>query len=250
MRAMLLRRWMGGVRRWPLHPQWLIATSDEAGDLQQALRQLDGTVIDIGCAGRRLAGLVPGTCRYVGVDYPDTALHLYETRPDVFADACALPFASGSIDAVILKDVLEHVCGPHQALSEIARVLRDGGRLVLWMPFIYPIHDAPHDFQRFTEHGLHAYLGQHGLKVGELKPVLAPVETAAVMLCLAFADAGEQILARRRRYLPVLPVLALLVLLTNLFAKAFSWLPHTRFMPAFYRVLAVRDVAAVGGARP
>lgn len=247
MRARIIRRWIGKVRRWPVHPQWLLTVrSHEESDLERSLAQLRGRVLDIGCAGKHLATLLPTECGYVGIDYPDTAVRLYRTRPDIFADARSLPFASESFQSVILKDVLEHVCGSDAALSEIGRVLSDEGRLIVWMPFVYPIHDAPHDFQRFTEHGLRSYLGAHGLCVTELVPVLPPIETAALMTCLALADAAEQIVLRQRWLLPLVPVLALLVLISNLAGWGLSWLPSTHFMPAFYRVMAVREARHQG----
>jgi len=240
MRARLIRQWIGKIRMLPLHPQWLLAVSGEERALTAGLSRLHGRVLDIGCADRRLAKLVPAGCEYIGLDYPETAVSMYHTRPDVFADARELPFPKASIQGVISKDVLEHVRGPETVLAEIGRVLEQDGTLVLWMPFIYPIHDAPYDFQRYTEHGLEEYLAAHGLRVTELLSVLTPVETASLMLCLAFADAAEQILLRRRWLLPLLPLLALFVLMANLAGKALCWLPATRFMPAFYRLLAVR----------
>jgi SAM-dependent methyltransferase len=45
-----------------------------------------------------------------------------------------LPFADGSFDAVISYDVLEHVVDPFEAIAEIARVLRPGGRGWLVFP--------------------------------------------------------------------------------------------------------------------
>ncbi len=240
MRARLIRRWIAKIRVLPLHPQWLLAVSGEEHALREALSHLRGRVLDIGCADRRLAGWLPAGCSYIGLDYPSTATSMYHTRPDVFGDARVLPFPDGGIHGAIIKDVLEHVPGPETALAELGRVMEPGATLVLWMPFIYPIHDAPYDFQRYTEHGHREYLARYGFEVTQLQPVLSPVETASLMLCLACADAGEQILLRRPWLLPLLPVLASLVLLANLLGKGLSWLPATRFMPAFYRVLAVR----------
>jgi SAM-dependent methyltransferase len=240
MRARRLRRLLSHIRNWPLHPQWLLSQADETSDLDHALRGLRGRVLDIGCAGRRLARRLPADAHYIGLDYPMTAVSMYRTQPDVFGDARCLPFANASADAVILKDVLEHIRGPSQALAEISRVLRAGGSLVLWMPFMYPIHDAPHDFQRFTSHAMEAYLDDHGFRVRLCKPVLKPIETAALLTCLALGDAMETSLRRSRWLVPLVPVLALLVICANLAGKALSWLPSTRFMPAFYRVLAER----------
>lgn len=241
MRARLIRRWIGRFRLLPLHPQWLLEMSGADRALDAAFARLQGRVLDIGCADRRFATRLPAECEYIGLDYPDTAVALYRTRPDVFADARRLPFPGASLHGVILKDVLEHVPSPEVVLSEIARVLSAGGILVLWMPFMYPIHDAPYDFQRYTEHGLRRYLTEHGFKVTELSGVLTPVETAALTFCLACADTAEQILTRRVWLLPLIPLLATLVLVMNLLGKGLSWLPATHFMPTSYRLLAVRE---------
>lgn len=240
MRGGGLRTLLRALRRWPLHPQWLLDEADQDRELSRALSSFEGTVLDVGCANARLSKLLPAECRYVGLDYPGTALALYGTRPHVFGDACRLPFADASIGAVILKDVLEHVRGPELALAEIARVTRPDGRLLLWIPFLYPIHDAPHDYQRFTRHGLSAYVGGHGFQVMRIATVLGGVETAGLMASLALADACEQIVARRRVLLPLVPLLGALVLVCNLAARCLSWLPRSQFMPAFYRVDAVR----------
>jgi SAM-dependent methyltransferase len=50
------------------------------------------------------------------------------------ADGRALPYADASFDHVYSVSVLEHVDGDAQALRELARVLRPGGRLVLTLP--------------------------------------------------------------------------------------------------------------------
>lgn len=240
MRGGSLRKMIGGLRRWPVHPQWLLSASDEAQQLRHALSSFSGTVLDIGSADGRLARMLPPGCRYVGLDYPGTAIGMYGTKPDVFADAGCLPFGDAGIDCVVLKDVLEHVRGPQRALAEIARVIRPGGRLMLWMPFMYPIHDAPHDYQRFTAHGLVAYLTEHGFEVRDMQPVLKGIGTAGLLASLAFADAGEQILTRKRWLLPMVPVLGGLVLTSNILARGLAWLPGSGFMPAFYRLVAVR----------
>lgn len=236
-----LRTWAGVLRRWPVHPQWLLGGREEAAALREAFAGLSGLVVDIGCADRRASRYLPAGCAYVGLDYPGTAIGLYGTRPDLFGDARRLPFADRSVDAVILKDVLEHVQGPQAALDECARVLRPGGCLVVWMPFMYPVHDAPHDFQRFTPQGLAAYLAEAGFEVSRASGVLTPVRTAGLLAALALADSCERIVARGRWWLPVVPLLAGLVCMVNLAAFTLGWLPGSGFMPAFNRVVAIRQ---------
>ena len=59
-------------------------------------------------------------------------LRLKSDRPAyVVADVTALPFADGSFDGITCGYVLEHVPDPPLGLSELARVLRTGGRMLL-----------------------------------------------------------------------------------------------------------------------
>ena len=46
------------------------------------------------------------------------------------------PISDGEFDAVLTSEVLEHVFNPDEFLSEINRVLRDGGVLLLTVPFV------------------------------------------------------------------------------------------------------------------
>jgi SAM-dependent methyltransferase len=75
-------------------------------------------------------------------------------KPDVVGDVHALPFADNSYDFILCTEVLEHLHAPHVAISEMDRVLRSGGTLVLTTRFVFPIHDAPHDYYRYTKYGL------------------------------------------------------------------------------------------------
>ncbi len=73
---------------------------------------------------------------------------------DAQLDAHALPFADASFAVILCTEVLEHCFNPHQVIAEFYRVLKPGGKLILTTRFIFPIHDAPHDYFRFTKYGL------------------------------------------------------------------------------------------------
>ncbi|MBO4260544.1 class I SAM-dependent methyltransferase [Streptomyces griseorubiginosus] len=99
------------------------------------------TVLDIGCgdgtAAATAAPLLPGH-RIVGVDWSQDALrraraHLsYTIRGELTGGG--LPFRTGSADAVLFSEVIEHLVDPDAALDEIRRVLRPGGHLMLSTP--------------------------------------------------------------------------------------------------------------------
>ena len=73
---------------------------------------------------------------------------------DVIADAHKLPFKDGEFDIIIANNVIEHFYDPRQAVKEMKRVLNKGGQLYFTIPFMHPVHEAPHDFQRLTRFGL------------------------------------------------------------------------------------------------
>jgi len=60
---------------------------------------------------------------------------------------------------------------PQQVIGELARVLEPGGRVLLVVPHEWEVHQAPHDFFRYTRYGLRHLLGQAGLEVERLDPV-------------------------------------------------------------------------------
>jgi SAM-dependent methyltransferase len=90
---------------------------------------------------------------------------------DVLADVQAMPqIESDSFDTVLCTQVLEHVPRPWDAMGELRRVLAPGGILVLSVPHLSVIHEAPHDFYRYTRFGIEALCEQAGLEIVELVP--------------------------------------------------------------------------------
>ena len=78
--------------------------------------------------------------------------------------------ADASMDTVLCTQVLEHVPRPWDAISEMHRVLKDDGHVILSAPHLCPIHEAPHDYFRYTEYGLQSLLTSRGFRVLELHP--------------------------------------------------------------------------------
>ena len=124
--------------------------------LHWAAPLMRGCIVDLGGKRDRTRGnFVPTPSvgdRWIYVNLDRT------TRPDVLADVAAVPLDSSSADCVVCTEVLEHVPDPLQCVREAHRVLRSGGHLICSVPFLYPIHADPHDFQRFTEEGLRRLL--------------------------------------------------------------------------------------------
>lgn len=107
----------------------------------------DGKTLDIG-AGGSLYGYERFFPNRTTVDI-DAA-----RNPEIIADVHDLPFKDEEFDVVLCIEVLEHVLDPKKAIAEMKRVLKKEGSLILTTRFVYPIHDAPHDYWRFTKYGL------------------------------------------------------------------------------------------------
>lgn len=196
----------------PLHPQWLMP----GRHVDSGVTACRGVVLDIGSASRWVARLLHPEARYIALDYPATAVGLYAMVPDVFADAAQLPFVDASIDAVTCFEVLEHVPEPNRVLSEVARVLAPGGIAEFSMPFLYPVHDAPYDFQRWTEHGWRRSAEIAGLDVILIESVGHPLHASAVLANLSLAGSLQGVALSS--VLPRLLFASLLIPLINVSA--------------------------------
>lgn len=235
-----LRRLGLALSLTPLHPQWFSFRAKRyAADYVACAAQ--GSLLDVGCADGGLRSRVRGCSSYVGLDYPVTGQNLYGAQPDVFADAATLPFNSNVFDGVALLDVLEHLPEPRASLCEIARVLKQGGKVFLNVPCFYPLHDEPHDYQRPTAHGLRHWLLQAGFQIEHIKSHGAPAETVALLANIVLA----RTVVRAARFFPpvlllfapLLPIFALM----NLVGWGLGWLGRKdSFMPFAYWAIACR----------
>jgi SAM-dependent methyltransferase len=105
----------------------------------EALPARDAPVLDLACGSAPLAGHFPG---WIGVDRSGGELNGARSRgrgPLIHAAAGALPIATGSVGAAICSMALQIIDEPGAALSELGRIVRPGGRIVLLLPTSGPM---------------------------------------------------------------------------------------------------------------
>lgn len=99
--------------------------------------------------------------KYVAVDWPQT---LHESQADVSANLNELlPIADAVADTVVSISVMEHLYEPQMMLNEALRILKPGGMMLLQVPWQWQIHEAPHDYFRYTPYALEYLLTRAGL---------------------------------------------------------------------------------------
>ncbi len=107
--------------------------------------------------------------RYCGVDLAVGDAGWDYSRLDAVADLEALPFPPGTFEAAVHIVTIEHLKEPACALAEIARTLAPGGLLLVAAPHEWEVHQAPHDYFRYTRYGLQHLLEKSGCEVVEMR---------------------------------------------------------------------------------
>jgi SAM-dependent methyltransferase len=120
-----------------------------------------GRLLDVGCGSKPYQRYFEAS-EYIGLDIEGRNRHA-----DRSYDGKVFPFNDGEFDAVLTSEALEHVFNPDEFLSEINRVLRDGGVLLLTVPFVWDEHEQPFDYARYSSFGLRHLLERHGFEIIE-----------------------------------------------------------------------------------
>lgn len=126
-----------------------------------------GTLLDVG------SGTMPFRSSVIDLVDEYRSLDVEPRVPDVdvIADVRDMrPVGSETCDVVLCSQVLEHIPDPASALTEMMRVLRPGGSLVLTVPFLSRLHEEPADYFRFTQYGLASLLEGAGFRIVAIVP--------------------------------------------------------------------------------
>jgi SAM-dependent methyltransferase len=152
-----------------------------------ARRYARGRLIDIGCGEKPYRSVfAPYVAAHVGVDHPESPHAL--TSVDVLATAYEIPLEDGTFETALMSELLEHLETPGRALAEAHRLLAPGGWLIATSPFVWPIHEAPRDFFRYTPFGLEWMFRQAGFESIEVTPVGGQWSTVGLLASYALRE--------------------------------------------------------------
>jgi SAM-dependent methyltransferase len=145
-------------------------------------------ILDVGCGDKPYYPFFASASEYIGIDESHPAAELK-------APVERLPVDDASFDVVLCTQVLEHAEDPAQAVRELRRVVKPGGRVLASTHGVQVYHPNPDDFIRWTHTGLRRLFEQNG-EWSSLQVVPGSGATACVaMLSALYVD----LLARRLR---------------------------------------------------
>lgn len=196
--------------------------------IEENISNIYGLILDLGCGGIHKTEL-SNKKRIIGFD-----VRIGE-GVDVAGDAHCLPFRDNSFDAIICKQVLEHLYHPHIAVDEMLRILKPGGKVVMSAPFYYPIHFVPIDYFRFTRYGLEKLFQ----KWEEVKIEAQYNLLGSIALHLAKFGTARTLIIRILS--PLIAIVAmLLMLLDKPFTKIFGKFKHIEWLTTHYFLSATK----------
>ncbi len=123
-----------------------------------------GRLLDFGC-GSKPYRLLFDVDEYIGLDFENPGHPHANEQIDVFYDGKKIPFPDASFDAIFSSEVFEHVFNLPVVLTELNRVLKPGGQMLITCPFAICEHEVPNDFARYSSFGLKHILKEHGFDI-------------------------------------------------------------------------------------
>jgi len=150
-----------------LSHNWLVLKSNNE-TLRNTLGEIRGTVYDLGCGVRPYEQeILQVADEYIGVDWSNS---LHDLKAEIVTDLNKpLPIENAVADTVVSFQVLEHLREPQAMLREAHRILKPGGAIFVTVPWQWRIHEAPHDYFRYTPYGLKYLFEQAGFVDIEIK---------------------------------------------------------------------------------
>ena len=134
--------------------------------ITQFKKHVKGALLDAGAGRLSYKNILVDYCD----SYRSVDIDVRGEPVDAVGDVQVLPLKEQTFDTVFCTQVLEHVPEPQLALDEIYRVLKKGGKAIITVPHLAYLHNEPHDYFRYTRHGLKYMLEKSGFQVEEIIP--------------------------------------------------------------------------------
>jgi SAM-dependent methyltransferase len=145
--------------------------------------QFKGCFVDLGCGFMPYRRMIESSVQeYIGIDIENS--DIYTADNIVFWDGKTIPLENESVDVLLSTELLEHVEFPKDISKEVFRVLKPGGIWLGTIPFVWSVHEVPHDWSRYTPFALSDIIQHPGFSVGKISALGGMNASLALMLGL------------------------------------------------------------------
>lgn len=127
-----------------------------------------GNTLDFGCGLLPYAKLLSQANKITGLELHGKERLTTDERI-IYYSGNKFPFIDNHFDSVVSFEVFEHLKNPSDALKEINRVVKKNGYIIITSPFLYPLHEKPHDYLRFTKYGVIKLLEDHSFELVKIE---------------------------------------------------------------------------------
>nr|WP_247710918.1 class I SAM-dependent methyltransferase [Qipengyuania aestuarii] len=145
-------------------------------------RHSRGHLADFGCGKVPFYGIYADLVDQVTcIDWPNSAHE--SNHIDIEADLnCPICVDDAIFDTIFCSSVLEHIWDHRMMWREMTRSLKPGGTMIMGVPFIYGLHEVPHDYFRWTRYAFEKACEENGLEIVELEPYGGGIDVVADLL--------------------------------------------------------------------
>lgn len=181
--------------------------------------EIVGETLDVGCGTKPYEKFF-SCSNYIGLEI-ETTINRGNKNIDVFYDGGKFPFEDKKFDSIVTNQVLEHVFTPNEFLSEINRVLKKDGKLLLTVPFVWDEHEQPYDYARYSSFGLVHLLNQNGFEIIKSKKSINDFRIFAQLLnAYIYKTTQKSIIIRRLFTLFIMSIITIVgILFSNILPK-------------------------------
>ncbi|RYG15782.1 MAG: class I SAM-dependent methyltransferase, partial [Chitinophagaceae bacterium] len=141
--------------------------------IKVSLPLLTENLLDVGCGKMPYRTYILNNAlvkNYVGLDIETAIAYDTNVSADLTWDGVKMPINDNEFATVMATEVLEHCPHPNVVLSEIYRVMKPNGVFIFTVPFLWNLHETPHDEYRYTPFALQRLLSDAGFAEIAMKP--------------------------------------------------------------------------------
>jgi len=165
-------------------------------------------------------------CSFLGMDLCVGDSTWDYSSINILGDLHNIPIADNTFDGAVCVVVLEHLHSPYKFFGELIRILKPGGVVFFVFPFMWELHQLPHDYFRFTEFGFRSLAERSGFKVEEINKMgcYFRVMHYRIASLLKYAYKKPILLVL---LIPILPIIIFLMFFSENLDRMFELCEHT-----------------------